>query len=64
MNKNTRPKRGQRLSSKQKKRREVGVMMAERVAARMERKVEGAKERGKVVETRKVGCRIFPVLCF
>ncbi|KAF8460483.1 hypothetical protein BDZ91DRAFT_738979 [Kalaharituber pfeilii] len=47
-------KRGQKqLSAKQRRRKELGVVMAERVAGRLERKVKESVGRGKVVGERK-----------
>lgn len=47
-------KRGTKLTSKQKRRREQGAIMAERVAGRLEKKVETSMDRSRAVEGRKV----------
>ena len=47
-------KRGPKLTSKQRRRKEQGVVMAERVAGRLEKKVEESMGKSKVVEGRKV----------
>ncbi|RPB29844.1 hypothetical protein L211DRAFT_864396 [Terfezia boudieri ATCC MYA-4762] len=46
-------KRGTKLTSKQRRRKEQGVIMAERVAGRLEKKVEESTGRCKTVEGRK-----------
>lgn len=47
-------KRGTKLTSKQRRRKEQGAMMAEKVAGRLEKKVEESMGRSKIVEGRKV----------
>lgn len=47
-------KRGTRLTSKQRRRREKGTVMAERVASRYERKLQESVGRGRVAVGRKV----------
>lgn len=47
-------KRGTKLTSKQRRRREKGTVMAERVASRFERKVQESVGRSKAAVGRKV----------
>lgn len=47
-------KRGMKLTTKQRRRKELGAVMAERVAGRLQKKVEESVGRSKVVEGRKV----------
>jgi len=46
-------KRGTKLTSKQRRRREKGTVMAERVASRFEKKVQESVGRSKVAVSRK-----------